>query len=595
RCAQSSLWLACLLNAVWITARGAEDPLHALPSPDIAVTQAGVPVTLEPTMSCPKDCRCNLDCTVDCGGVNLKEFPSNVSEGTLHLSLQNNALETIPIDGLSKLHNLETLNLQNNRLTSSGLPDDAFNSLDNLQYLYLANNKLTVAPKFLPKSLVSADVAANYLTRIYPLTFGQKPKLRSIYLHNNKLTDAGLPEHMFNGSDGVGVLIMSSNFVKYVPKNLPAELVRLHLKNNRLEKIPRGAFDHLFQLRELHLQNNHITNDGMDNETFCKLSSLEYLDLASNRLSRVPEGLPRGLVLLHLERNAIGAVAVGTLQPVRGLEYLLLHHNKLRAADIHREAFRGLKRLHTCHLHSNLLEWVPAGLPRRVRSLMLLHNRITTISRNDFALTYLLSELNLSYNRLSVAGLHPEAFRKLRRLDSLDLSGNALLSAPRGLPRNLRLLRLRENGMVSVPRVALAGMSHLRELDLSGNRLGPTAIHPAAWQELPALKLLHLSGNQLSSIPPDLPESLEYIYLQNNQISLIPDDAFQSTPNIKGIFLRGNRLVTTAIKEIAFENLKYLQVLDMRSYSDSQDEDKTESGSETDRNTALPPPAGEGA
>lgn len=38
--------------------------------------------------------------------------------------------------------------------------------------------QLTVAPKFLPNTLISADFAANYLTKIYGLTFGQKPNLR---------------------------------------------------------------------------------------------------------------------------------------------------------------------------------------------------------------------------------------------------------------------------------------------------------------------------------------------------------------------------------------------------------------------------------
>lgn len=38
--------------------------------------------------------------------------------------------------------------------------------------------QLTSAPKVLPSSLVSADFAANQLTRIYPYTFGHKPKLR---------------------------------------------------------------------------------------------------------------------------------------------------------------------------------------------------------------------------------------------------------------------------------------------------------------------------------------------------------------------------------------------------------------------------------
>lgn len=39
-------------------------------------------------------------------------------------------------------------------------------------------------------------------------------------------------------------------------------------QNNKLEKIPKGAFSELLGLRELYLQNNKLTNEGMDNETF---------------------------------------------------------------------------------------------------------------------------------------------------------------------------------------------------------------------------------------------------------------------------------------------------------------------------------------
>lgn len=40
-------------------------------------------------------------------------------------------------------------------------------------------SQLTLAPRFLPNTLISVDFAANYLTKIYGLTFGQKPNLRS--------------------------------------------------------------------------------------------------------------------------------------------------------------------------------------------------------------------------------------------------------------------------------------------------------------------------------------------------------------------------------------------------------------------------------
>lgn len=42
----------------------------------------------------------------------------------------------------------------------------------------------------------------------------------------------------------------------------------MFIKNNKLEKIPSGAFSSLPHLRELYLQNNLLTNSGMDNTTF---------------------------------------------------------------------------------------------------------------------------------------------------------------------------------------------------------------------------------------------------------------------------------------------------------------------------------------
>ncbi|XP_032490443.1 podocan isoform X2 [Phocoena sinus] len=441
-----------------------------------------------PTIDCPRDCACSQEGVVDCGGIDLREFPGDLPEHTNHLSLQNNQLEKIYPRELSRLNRLETLNLQNNRLTSRGLPEEAFEHLINLNYLYLANNKLTLAPRFLPNALISVDFAANYLTKIYGLTFGQKPNLRSVYLHNNKLADAGLPDNMFNGSSNVEILILSSNFLRHVPKHLPPALYKLHLKNNRLEKIPPGAFSELSNLRELYLQNNHLTDEGLDNETFWKLSSLEYLDLSSNNLSRVPAGLPRSLVLLHLEKNAIRSVDADVLTPIRSLEYLLLHSNQLRAQGIHPRAFQGLKRLHTVHLYNNALERVPGGLPRRVRTLMILHNQITGIGRDDFAATYFLEELNLSYNRITSPQVHRDAFRKLRLLRSLDLSGNRLRTLPPGLPRNVHVLKIKRNELAALARGALAGMAQLRELYLTGNRLRSRALAPRAWADLAGLQ-----------------------------------------------------------------------------------------------------------
>lgn len=49
------------------------------------------PEELEPgpaTIDCPRDCACSQEGVVDCGGIDLREFPGDLPEHTNHLSLQ---------------------------------------------------------------------------------------------------------------------------------------------------------------------------------------------------------------------------------------------------------------------------------------------------------------------------------------------------------------------------------------------------------------------------------------------------------------------------------------------------------------------------
>ena len=138
-------------------------------------------------------------------------------------------------------------------------------------------------------------------------------------------------------------------------------------------------------------------------------------------------------------------------------------------------------------MYNNLLERIPRGLPKRAKTLMMLHNLITEIGRNDLALLYTLTELNLSYNKLTSPKLHREAFRKLRVLETLDLSGNSLHLMPLGLPRSLQVLEIKNNHLNSIPEGALMGMEKLRKLILSDNQLKLNSAYQGAWMELSAL------------------------------------------------------------------------------------------------------------
>lgn len=151
-------------------------------------------------------------------------------------------------------------------------------------------------------------------------------------------------------------------------------------------------------------------------------------------------------------------------------------------------------------MYNNLLERVPRGLPRRAKTLMLLHNLISEIGRNDLALLYTLTELNLSYNKLTSPRLHREAFRKLRLLETLDLSGNGLHSLPLGLPRSLQTLEIKNNQLNTIPDGALTGMVKLQKVILSENQLKLNSVYQGAWMELTALTVSGAGVEETSRI-----------------------------------------------------------------------------------------------
>ncbi|XP_006722966.1 podocan-like protein 1 isoform X6 [Homo sapiens] len=423
--------------------------------------------------ACPLRCSCPRVDTVDCDGLDLRVFPDNITRAAQHLSLQNNQLQELPYNELSRLSGLRTLNLHNNLISSEGLPDEAFESLTQLQHLCVAHNK-----------------------------------------------------------------------------------------NNLISKVPRGALSRQTQLRELYLQHNQLTDSGLDATTFSKLHSLEYLDLSHNQLTTVPAGLPRTLAILHLGRNRIRQVEAARLHGARGLRYLLLQHNQLGSSGLPAGALRPLRGLHTLHLYGNGLDRVPPALPRRLRALVLPHNHVAALGARDLVATPGLTELNLAYNRLASARVHHRAFRRLRALRSLDLAGNQLTRLPMGLPTGLRTLQLQRNQLRMLEPEPLAGLDQLRELSLAHNRLRVGDIGPGTWHELQALQMLDLSHNELSFVPPDLPEALEELHLEGNRIGHVGPEAFLSTPRLRALFLRANRLHMTSIAAEAFLGLPNLRVVD---------------------------------
>lgn len=54
----------------------------------VLILSPGEPEPGPATIDCPRDCACSQEGVVDCGGIDLREFPGDLPEHTNHLSLQ---------------------------------------------------------------------------------------------------------------------------------------------------------------------------------------------------------------------------------------------------------------------------------------------------------------------------------------------------------------------------------------------------------------------------------------------------------------------------------------------------------------------------
>uniref|UniRef100_A0A673W3G0 Leucine rich repeat neuronal 2 n=1 Tax=Salmo trutta TaxID=8032 RepID=A0A673W3G0_SALTR len=201
-------------------------------------------------------------------------------------------------------------------------------------------------------------------------------------------------------------------------------LLSLHMEENQLR-----AFSGLGSLLRLHLNNNHLTS--IEPLWFTTLPCLQVLMLGGNPVEVLPE---RGFQALGSLRSLVlGGMGLKGL-PERALE--------------------GLDSLESLSFYDNLLTTVPTQALRRLPGLKFLDlnkNRLKLGLNNMEELVAIeraamenlpeLTKLEITNNpRLSY--IHPQAFFRLSRLESLMLNSNALTALHQHTV--LSLPRLRE-------------------------------------------------------------------------------------------------------------------------------------------------------
>ncbi|XP_074160230.1 tsukushi [Sminthopsis crassicaudata] len=208
---------------------------------------------------------------------------------------------------------------------------------------------------------------------------------------------------------------------------------------------------------------------------------------------------------------------------------------------------------------------VPVPIPLDTTYLDLSSNQLETV--NESMLTgpgyTTLVGLDLSYNR--IAKISSTTFSRLRYLESLDLSHNALVALPEesfaSSPLSevdLSSNKLRE---VSLESFTSRGQGKPLNVDLSHNLL-TRVIRPSLDRATPNIQSLNLSWNQLQEVPDLQGLPLRYLNLDGNLLSRVRAGAFARLKDLIHLSLSSLRC-STELAPFAFRDLPSLQVLDL--------------------------------
>ncbi|XP_012455752.1 receptor-like protein 19 [Gossypium raimondii] len=341
------------------------------------------------------------------------------------------------------------------------------------------------------------------MSQVVPTSFlNMSSYIQTLVLENNYELHGKFPEDVFR-FPYLQKFRVSSNFLelKFPKTNWSAPLKSLQVTLSYLEELPDSIGD-LTSLEILDLPVNHL--GGPIPASLGNLTQLKYLDLSDNNLSGVlpvsafnlrqvqfvdfsgnklagsfPSQVSElsQLSILDLDRNFLSGRVPSWLFSLPSLVLLRLSNNKLTGPI---DQFDKVTPLEEAYLQNNEIEGPVPG------SIALLVNLIY---------------LDLSSNKLS-GNFDLDKLSKLKKLESLTLSNNALLSftseskANYSLP-NLLSLNLSSCDIIDFPDF-VRNLEGLRELDLSNNRIH--VIEANMFVKLKELQRLDLSHNSLLSL-----------------------------------------------------------------------------------------------
>lgn len=219
---------------------------------------------------------------------------------------------------------------------------------------------------------------------------------------------------------------------------------------SQVQVISQSSFAGCFELETLKIYYNSISN--IPTYTFINNPLLNYIDIASNKISRLQSEAFRGtslktlsiddnqfttfdgswlafvsesLTRLNLRNNLINALPPKAFVHLNNLEFLDLDSNQL--SDIPQDAFNGLQNLQDLILYGNRLtnlrpEWFTTLI--NLQRLRIEYNEIEVLPHEIFVSNNQLQKLWMSHNKIKV--IDSNSFGVLQNLDGFYFEFNLI-------------------------------------------------------------------------------------------------------------------------------------------------------------------------
>uniref|UniRef100_A0A4W4H7L6 Uncharacterized protein n=1 Tax=Electrophorus electricus TaxID=8005 RepID=A0A4W4H7L6_ELEEL len=379
----------------------------------------------------------------------------------------------------------------------------------------------------------------------------------------NDLGLQSLPEKL--PADTQVLLLQSNNIAKIdKPLNDLANLTEVDLSQNNISSLRDIYLGHLAQLLSLHLEENRISS--LHDNCLAHLPNLQELYVNHNLLSQISPGAFQGLdnlLRLHLNSNQLRLIRKEWFHPLSQLEILMMGENpiaqiadmnfehlsnlrslvlaRMNLGEIPDNALLGLYKLESISFYDNKFTKVPQMALRNVHTLKFLDlnkNPIERIRRGDFVDMIHMKELGIN-SMPELVSIDGFAVANLPELTKIEATNNPRLSyihpnAFHKLPR-LETLMLNNNALSALHQVTIESLPSLQEVSLHSNPIYCDCV--VRWINMNKTKIRFMESDALLCMgPPEFEgRQVRHVHFREMVDTCLPVIAPESLPELVSV------------------------------------------------------------